>query len=266
MVSSNLEISAVTVPNKGFHLLLRFALKLKLLVRQLKATHRARAHDAMHWRPRFLKALAMSCSFTDALKAAKVCYNTVRAHQRNDPEFAAQLREAEEEGAQLLHDVCFKSALEGNLEPIFCQGKVVGHIQKYDSRMQMEMLRAHMPKTFKTPGSKIAINTGHTQNNTFICDPEEQDALIALRQQAQSNRLPSNGRTRLASNPEKPVTMRSKAVTKIILPVVALQIDRDALDDAAREGRVKLLGSSTRFESPRGGSQMVTGQRQREKF
>src|SRR4029077_14274906 len=85
-------------------------------LRQLKLTHRARARAAMRWRPRVLKALAMSCGLTLALKSAKVCYNTVRAHERNDPEFAAQLREAKEEGAQLLHDVCFKTALEGELE------------------------------------------------------------------------------------------------------------------------------------------------------
>jgi hypothetical protein len=137
----------------------------------------------MRWRPRLLKALAMSCRLTLALKAARVCYNTLRAHQRNDSEFAAQLKEAEEEGAQLLHDVCFKAALEGNLEPVYWQGEIVGHIRKYDSRMQIEMLRAHMPKVFKTPGSKVAISTG-TQQNMFICGPEEQDKLIALRQES----------------------------------------------------------------------------------
>jgi hypothetical protein len=31
----------------------------------------------------------------------RVCYNTVRAHERNDPEFAAQLKEAEQEGAAI---------------------------------------------------------------------------------------------------------------------------------------------------------------------
>ena len=48
--------------------------------------------------------LAFSCpsvcatvwSVTFAVKAARVCYNTVRAYERNDPEFAAQLREAEQ--------------------------------------------------------------------------------------------------------------------------------------------------------------------------
>ena len=126
----------------------------------------------------------MSCRLTLALKAARVCYNTVRSHERNDPEFAAQLREAEEEGAQLLHDVCFQSALEGNLEPVFFQGKVVAHVRKYDSRLQIEMLRAHMPKVFKTPGAKVEVNTGQGSQNTFICGPEEQAQLIASRQEA----------------------------------------------------------------------------------
>jgi hypothetical protein len=88
------------------------------------------------------------------LKAARVCYNTVRAHERNDPEFAAQLKEAEEEGAQLLHDVCFKSALEGDLEPVYWKGQVVGHVRKIDNRLRIEMLRAHMPSKFKTPAAK----------------------------------------------------------------------------------------------------------------
>jgi hypothetical protein len=125
----------------------------------------------------------MSCRLTLALRAARVSYNTVRAHERNDPEFAAQLKEAEEEGAQLLHDVCFKAALEGNLEPIFFQGQIVGHIRKYDSRMQIEMLRAHMPKTFQTPGTKVQFNTGPT-NNVLVCGPGEREALIAARQES----------------------------------------------------------------------------------
>lgn len=107
----------------------------------------------------------------------------MRAHERNDPEFAAQLKQAEEEGAQLLYDVCFKAALEGNLEPIYWRGQIVGHIRKYDSRMQIEMLRAHMPKVFKTRGSKAEINTGK-QQNMFICGPEEQEKLIALRRES----------------------------------------------------------------------------------
>ena len=152
-------------------------------LKQLKATHRARARAAMRWRPRFLKTLAMSFNWTDALKAAHVCYNTVRAHERNDPEFAAQLREAEQEGAELLHSVCWKSAMEGNVEPVYFQGQIVGHIRKYDSRMQIELLRAHMPHLFKTPGSHAPVISGDN-NKGMIMTPERQDELIRLRREA----------------------------------------------------------------------------------
>jgi hypothetical protein len=153
-------------------------------LKQLKATHRARACAAKRWRPRFLKALAMSFNWTDALKAARVCYNTVRAHEQNDPEFAARLKEAEEEGAQLLHAVCWKSAVEGNVEPVYFQGQIVGHIRKYDSRMQIELLRAHMPHLFKTPGSHAPVISGDNNNQVMIMTPERQDELIRLRREA----------------------------------------------------------------------------------
>jgi hypothetical protein len=159
-------------------------------LRQLKATHRARARAAMRWRPRLLKALAMSCRLTLALQAARVCYNTVRAHERNDPEFAAQLKEAEEEGAQLLHDVCFNAALEGELEPVYFKGQVVGHIRKIDNRLRIEMLRAHMSDKFKTPGTKIAVNAG-SQQNFFVCGPEQTAQLVALRQEALARMNPN---------------------------------------------------------------------------
>jgi hypothetical protein len=154
-------------------------------LKQLKVTHRARARAAMRWRPRFLKALRMSCNWTDSLKAAHVSYNTVKLHERNDPDFAAQLKEAEEEGAQLLHGVCFKAALEGNLEPVYWQGKIVGHIRKYDSRMQIELLRAHMPHLFKTLGSHAPVISGDNNNNKgMIMTAERQDELIRLRREA----------------------------------------------------------------------------------
>ena len=55
--------------------------------------------------------------------------------------------------------------------------------QKIDNRLRIEMLRAKMPKVFKTPGSKLEINTGKEQNG-FVCGPEEVEHLIALRQEA----------------------------------------------------------------------------------
>ncbi len=94
--------------------------------------------------------MAASCSFTFAARAAKVAYNTFRLHQRNDPEFARQVAEAEQQAAELLHARCFKAAIEGELEPVYFQGEIVGHIKKFDSRLRIELMRAHMPAQFDT--------------------------------------------------------------------------------------------------------------------
>jgi len=143
------------------------------------------ANYALQWRPRYLAVLSLSRSDIFGCRAARVSNKTTQRHRKIDPEFDEQCQEAEQHAIELLHDVTMKSAIEGECEPVFWQGIMVGHIRKVDNRLRIEMLRAHMPKTFKTPGSKVAtINTGSVQNNTFICGPEEQDQLIELRQQA----------------------------------------------------------------------------------
>jgi hypothetical protein len=69
---------------------------------------------------------------------------------------------------------------------VFWQGIAVGHIRKYDDRLRVELLRAHMPRTFKSPsyGGNLAVNL----NATVRAE------LVALRQEAlrqiQAGRLP----------------------------------------------------------------------------
>ncbi|HAF14665.1 MAG TPA: hypothetical protein DCK99_13415, partial [Blastocatellia bacterium] len=38
--------------------------------------------------------------------------------------------------------------LEGDCEPVFWQGIEIGHVRKFDSRLTVELLRAHMPERF----------------------------------------------------------------------------------------------------------------------
>jgi hypothetical protein len=151
---------------------------------EMTVRNRARARYALSWRPRFLAVMALSRSLIFACRAAKVSIGTVRNHRRWDPDFESQCVAAEEYAVQLLHDVTMKSAIEGECEPVFWQGIQVGHVRKVDNRVRIEMLRAHMPNKFKTPGSKVAISTGNTQNNQFIFGPEEIQQLIASRQEA----------------------------------------------------------------------------------
>ncbi len=77
-----------------------------------------------------------------------------------------------------------QSAIEGEMEPVYWQGIEVGHVKKVDNRLRIELLRAYMPKVFKTPGTKVAIQTGSDSQNLFIMGPEEIAELQKLRQEA----------------------------------------------------------------------------------
>jgi hypothetical protein len=112
------------------------------------------------------------CMF--ALRAAGVCYNTFRAHERNDPEFALQVRDAQAEGVQLLHDVCWKRVTEGDLEPVYWQGQIVGHIRKFDTRLQIEFLRAYKPERFKRPGAQVNVGV---KSDVFVLSEEQRHEL-----------------------------------------------------------------------------------------
>lgn len=165
----------------------QWCLTTEWLSQLAKANARGRGREyaryALGWRPKFLAVLSLSGSIIYSSRAAGVSHTTVRFHRNQDPEFDAQVLQAEEYAIQLLHDVAMKRAIEGDVEPIYWQGEVVGHVRKYDSRLQIEMLRAKMPRTFKTPGAKIAISTG-IQQNLNVITPERQDEIIALRQEA----------------------------------------------------------------------------------
>jgi hypothetical protein len=128
----------------------------------------------MGWRSRFLKGLASSWGYMFALRSAGVSYNTFRSHERNDPEFAAQVREAEAQGAQLLHDVCWKRVMEGDLEPVYWQGQIAGYVRKFDTRLQIEFLRAYKPEQFKRPGTQVNVGT---KGDVFVLTEEQRHEL-----------------------------------------------------------------------------------------
>jgi hypothetical protein len=72
--------------------------------------------------------------------------------------------------------------LDGDLEPVHWQGVCVDYVRKFDSRLQIEMLRAHMPDKFKTPGQgNINIETG---DKILVMDEETRAKLIEARRQA----------------------------------------------------------------------------------
>jgi hypothetical protein len=91
----------------------------------------------------------MSGSKVMACRVARVGHSTADYHLRNDLDFAAQ--------------------------------EVVGYIRKFDTRLQIEMLRAHMPAIFKTPGTApVNVETG---DKILVMDEATRAKLIERRKE-----------------------------------------------------------------------------------
>jgi hypothetical protein len=141
---------------------------------KLKSINRVRARAAMRWRPRFLAGLALGRTMVFACKAANVAYNTAKYHRAQDRQFDEQCLAAMDYAGELLESRAFQRALEGDVEPIVYMGVVVGHVRKFDSRLQIELLRAYRPDKFKTPGTQVNIGT---KGDIFVLTEEQRHEL-----------------------------------------------------------------------------------------
>jgi hypothetical protein len=95
-------------------------------------------------------------------------------HRKHDSEFAKQWDEAREYGIEMLHARVFQRVLEGDLEPVYYMGRIVDYVRKFDSRLQIEMLRAHRPDKFKTAG--VNVNLG-VKGDVFVLSEEQRREL-----------------------------------------------------------------------------------------
>jgi hypothetical protein len=138
---------------------------------------RACARYARRWRPRFLAMLSVTNSPTLAARAARVHRDTAFEHRKQDPEFAKFWADACERAVDLLEARAFQRAVEGDLEPVYYMGVVVDYVRKFDSRLQIELLRAKRPGTFKTPG--VNVNVG-VKSDVFVLTEEQRHELMRI--------------------------------------------------------------------------------------
>ena len=101
-------------------------------------------------------------------------------HRKHDPQFAEQWEEARQHGIEMLHARAFQRALEGDLEPVYHMGICVGYIRKFDTKLQIEMLRAYRPERFKTPGTNVNIGT---KGDVFVFTEEQRHILMDYNRQ-----------------------------------------------------------------------------------
>jgi hypothetical protein len=142
--------------------------------------NRARARSAHVWRPRFLAALSMTNSVRLSARHARISRKMAYEHRERDKEFAEQWDEAIETALDLLHARVFQRCLEGDLEPVYYMGVVVDYVRKFDSKLQIEMLRAYRPDRFKTPGAQVNIGT---RGDIFVLSEDQRHELQRLNRQ-----------------------------------------------------------------------------------
>jgi hypothetical protein len=149
---------------------------------KMMTVNRVRARYALRWRPKFLAGLAIGRTTVFACRAAKVAYNTAKYHRAQDRQFDEQCLAAQDYAGELLESRAFQRALEGDCEPIVYMGVIVGHVRKFDSKLQIELLRAYRPNQFKIPRqAPVNIDTG---NKILVLDEATRMRLIEKRRQA----------------------------------------------------------------------------------
>src|SRR4029077_14393698 len=142
---------------------------------------RLRVRAMIAARARFLTFLAVLGSRYAACRKAKVSHQDINYHLENDADFRAQAEVAKAYFTDLLHMRAMQRAIEGDCEPVYWQGIEVGHIRKFAPRLQIELLRAHMPDKFKTPGQAcVNVETG---DKILVMDEATRMKLIERRRE-----------------------------------------------------------------------------------
>jgi hypothetical protein len=85
-------------------------------------------------------------SVTSAAKVAGLARRYVYDIKDADPEFAAEWDDAIEQATDLLEDAIRKRAIEGETEPVYYKGVIVGHVQKTSDLLKMFMMKARRPE------------------------------------------------------------------------------------------------------------------------
>jgi hypothetical protein len=118
--------------------------------------------------------LSVTNSPTLAARAARVHRDTAFEHRKQDPEFAQFWADACERAVDLLEARVFQRAVEGDLEPVHYMGVVVDYVRKFDSRLQMDMLRGLRSEKFKTAG--VNLNLG-LKGDVFVLTEDQRHEL-----------------------------------------------------------------------------------------
>lgn len=133
-------------------------------------------------RTRFLENLANTANVTVSCAAANFSRRTAYDHREADPEFSAAWDEAIETATDALEAEARRRALDGVLEPVVSQGRIVMvdgeplYIRKFSDSLMLAQLKAYRGERYKekTETKLVGPNGGPVQSiSLVVTDPIE---------------------------------------------------------------------------------------------
>lgn len=97
----------------------------------------------------FLAAFAKLGNVTSACKSAKCSRVQVYAWLKDDPEFAKQFDEAQQEAMEHLEEEARRRAVTGTLKPVFYLGSQCGQIREYSDTLLIFLMKAGNPQKYR---------------------------------------------------------------------------------------------------------------------
>lgn len=122
--------------------------------------------------PVFLSALAEGLTATGAARRAGLGRRTVFRWKEQDQAFSDAWDSAHQAAVDALEDSAYRRATVGVEEPVFYQGKIVGHVRKPSDRVLELLLKAERPDKYR-----------ERVDHTVTAAPLSQEQLQAARAQ-----------------------------------------------------------------------------------
>lgn len=109
--------------------------------------------------------LAETGTISAACRAAGVDRTSHYRWLETDPEYAAAIRDAEQQFIHKLEAEMYRRGVEGVDEPVYDGGKLVGHKRKYSDTLLIFALKGAAPAKYKDNPANLTVN-----NNTLIIE------------------------------------------------------------------------------------------------
>jgi hypothetical protein len=103
-----------------------------------------------------LQAYAETCNIVEACKKAKVGRDCHYRWIKKYPKYAAAFEKTREWAAEYLESEAVDRASKGWLEPVHYQGKVCGHVRRFDGGLMQFLLRGMMPEKYGVQRQEIS--------------------------------------------------------------------------------------------------------------